>query len=435
MSFLSNIASLPAVSKSALLSAADRNRRQVITAGIIAKREEGVISSAQKVSQKTDAYLQGFFSSSSVASSSEGSVSSVSSSKTGPYSRQRIDLSAVDPEHAKRLQKSRKYQETLRSRSTLSKEVTDEQLQQLLMSKQGQQRFPKTAAIFQQSKAQAAAATAAKAMVESMPKRAAHKQAIVGKLRGPMTAQDFHASFPSVSSRYARKAAAAVRAADEATAAGIQPKKKDIFTQPMMDGVEREKISPLERRTTASIVKENLGAKSGSNAAFWFGKLDSFHEWFRTTGHPLIFEQMVGDAGGIEQLGKQYKFGKWFQQNAEAYICQGACVEEGSGEVCHHNYAPRSRPTVANILKEEEVLFRCITKTVPCKWHDNYERWKAELTRLESSTGKRNHEKIHRLREKLKKCVKHEAQYNVQRRFSLYLLCLRHLCCAVALSK
>lgn len=417
MSFLSVLASQNTVSRQALDLAARRNKpgMSVMYVPPIGNRE--LLGPAPD--SKPHAALQPIMlaSASISSSSSEGVGSTVYSLQKGQHSRQRIDETAVSADHAKRLAKSRKYQENARNASELALNLNDDQLQCLLMSSQGTKLFPKTSAIFQQSAAQAAAANAVKTMVATLPPKSAHKQAIVGKLRGAMTGKEFNAFFDSISARYARKAAQATRAAQQTVQEGGKLKKPDIFSQQVMVGAEREKITPFESRITASVVKENLGAKSGSNAAFWFGSLDSFHKWFRTTAHVELFAQMVEESGGLDHLLVKMNGGKWVTENGKAYECKGQCVAPGSNDVCHHNYVPRSRPTVTKILKDEDVIFRCITKTVPCKWHDNWDRWKAELVREEAKTAEqRVDEKIKRLKEKIRKCIKHDVQYKVQRR-------------------
>lgn len=426
MSLLQKIAMQSAVSQAALLLAEERSLTHASTLAQPAAEDiprkpnaKGYVHTRHVLSSPSTCISS---SSSEGRSSGEHSEPSSSSQSTSScHSRKRIDIRTVNPKHAKRLEKSRRYQEISRNVCALSAEINDDQLQSLLFSQQGAKRFPKTAAIFRQSVAASAAANAVKHMVEDMPPKAAHKQAIIGKLRGQMTAREFQDFFTSISDRYARKALQVARKQLEAKAAGEDPVKQDILSQKYQSDVEREKISVLESRITASVVREHLGAKSGSNAAFWFGTFDSFHKWFRTTAHPNIFAQMVAEAGGYEQLAVQSKGSKWVEENTEAYLCQGRCVTPGSKEVCHHNYKPRNRKTVGKILREQEVIFRCITKTVPCKWHDNWDRWKEELKREEAKEGSnRNAVKLKRLKEKLRKCLKHDAQYQVQRRSCAY---------------
>lgn len=361
------------------------------------------------------------FSTTRTSSSPTGSTFSDDFSTPGStHSRQRIDETRVDPQHAKRLEKSRKYQANKRAGRALAAEVDDEGLEQLLLSKEGRERFPKVSAAFAQNQAQAAAAQAVKSMVESLPKKSAHKQAIVGKLRGLMTAKQVHDFFQNVSDRYARKAAAAVRKVEEDLKAGRKPEKQDIFTQEVMTDARRDKVTLMEKRITADYVKEHLGAKSGSNAAFWYGNLDSFHDWYRTDAHPNIYKRLCSESGGWRKLVENMNGGKWVTDNAQAMLCEGKCVQQGSSDVCHHFYRPRSRPTVASILREQEVFFRCVSKTVPCKWHDNWEKWKKELTRLEQQVEKdaKTAKKIRKLKNKVAKCQRHDDQYQVQRRYA-----------------
>ena len=416
MSFLASLAAQSTINQLAVQSAVARSQSSIPLASRATLFSQRASSRVPEVSKSAHAPPHMLSPSSASEFSSEGEPGRALSAHSGHHSRKRIDETLLDVRHRKALEKSRRYQEKMRASKNLDG-LTDDQLLGLLLSKPGKEQFPQVSALVQQGQAEAAAAKAVQDIVQDFPKRSATKQAFVGKLRGKMTSKQFQEIFTSISDRYARKAAKAVRDVDATLQEGGTLKKPDIFSQQVMANAERQKITPMEKRITASVVKENLAGKSGSNAAFWFGSLDSFHAWFRTTAHPQIYAQMVEESGGFEQLAQIMQGGKWMEQNSAAYLCKGACVKPGSTDVCHHNYVPRNRKTVGKILKDEDVLFRCITKTVPCKWHDNWDKWKAELLREEALTeDKRSLIKIKNLREKIKKCERHDEQYKVQRR-------------------
>jgi len=332
------------------------------------------------------------------------------------HSRVRMDEAKVSPKHAKRLLKSRKYQARKRLATDLaSAGVTDEQLQEMILSKEGQEKFPATSALIRQNQSQAAAAKAIKSVVQKLPKRSAHKKAIVGKLRGQMTAQEWHNFFTNISDGYARKAAAAVKAMEAAQARGEKLSQIDIFTQKVMTDVKREHIDEFEKRIITSHVMENLSGKSGSNALFWYGNLDSFWKWYRTEAHPNIFKQMCEESGGWKQLVAKMGGGQWVTQNTAAYLCQGRCVKKNSEEVCTHYYKPRNPATVRKVFKDKQLHFRSITKTVPCQWHDNWQKWEKQLKRLKAKGDPRYKTKIRKLQSKVDKCKRHDDQFQVQR--------------------
>eukprot|EP00808_Paulinella_micropora_P026634 g46001.t1 len=92
---------------------------------------------------------------------SSQSAGSRSFQRQGGHSRKRIDERTVSEQHAKRLKKSREYQACKRSAAVVEAEFpSDEELQAMLLSAQGRQRFPKTSALLETNKAQAAAASA-----------------------------------------------------------------------------------------------------------------------------------------------------------------------------------------------------------------------------------------------------------------------------------
>jgi hypothetical protein len=195
---------------------------------------------------------------------------------------------------------------------------------------------------------------------------------------------------------------------------GGKAERIDIFAQRRTTDDAREAISPLEKKTTVKIVLENMGAKSGRDTLYWYGTLDSFHDSYRNEFFPNIYKQMVAEAGTISNLLYALHGTEWATANAEAYVCGGNC-----GSTCHHFYKPRNWKTVQKILKEEGVKFRCITKTVPCRWHDNWERWKSELRREQAKPeGKQNLKQIQRLKAKLVRCQRHDDQYQAQRRYN-----------------
>jgi len=161
-----------------------------------------------------------------------------------------------------------------------------------------------------------------------------------------------------------------------------------------------------------------MGHKSGRETLYWYGNLDSFHTNYRDTLFKTIFEQMVLSAGSVEALVVQLKATKWVSTNAAAYTCGGKC-----GPECRHFYQPRTRKTFNKILADQKVSFMCITKTVPCKWHDNYEKWCAELTRELAKTGAaRKPRKILELKQNKSKCELHFRQYETQRRYYLMII-------------
>ena len=344
-----------------------------------------------------------------------GSVSSAERAKkkrvSSSHSRSRIDDSTVSPQHAKRLKKSRDYQQRKRIADAVASVCTDEELHEMLLSKQGKDRFSKTAAMLQTNKTEVEAAQAVKQLVSELPSQSSHKQAIVAKLRGKMTKKYFHSWFSNVSERYGRRAEQIARRLDEQRSGGDKETRIDIFSQTRIDHENREGITDRERRITGKVILENMGAKSGRDTLYWYGTLDSFHDQYKTTFFPNIYAQMVSDAGSVERLVADMKAGKWVVQNAQAYICQGRC-----GTACHHFYQPRSRPTLNKMLKDSDISFRCITKTVPCHWHDNWDRWKAELAREEAKKENRNLKLIQKLKIRCQRAQKHDDCYQVQRR-------------------
>jgi len=335
----------------------------------------------------------------------------------GNHSRVRVDEMKVSPKHAKKLLKSRKYQAKKRLVTELiSAGVTDQHLQEMILSKEGQEKFPETSALIRENKCQASAAKAIQAVVKQLPKKSAHKKAIVGKLRGRMTAKEWQHFFTNISDRYARKAAQATKAMEASQARGEKLKQVDIFSHQVVSDAKREGIDEFEKRIITSHVMENLSAKSGSNALFWYGNLDSFWKWYRTEAHPNIYKQMCEEAGGWKQLVMKMGGGQWVTQNTAAYLCQGRCVPKAGEEVCPHFYKPRNPATVRKIFKEKDLHFRSITKTVPCQWHDNWEKWKKQLAREKAKPDhKRNGKKIRKLQSKVEKCKRHDAQFQVQR--------------------
>eukprot|EP00808_Paulinella_micropora_P011059 g58606.t1 len=94
----------------------------------------------------------------------------------------------------------------------------------------GERKYPETSALLRKNKAQAAAANAIKEVLQERPARGAHKQAIVGKLRGRMTTQEWNDYFTCVSRAYANKAAKVEKQLAERKAKGdVVP--IDIFAQ------------------------------------------------------------------------------------------------------------------------------------------------------------------------------------------------------------
>eukprot|EP00808_Paulinella_micropora_P015211 g36237.t1 len=76
---------------------------------------------------------------------SSQSAGSRSFQRQGGHSRKRIDERTVSEQHAKRLKKSREYQACKRSAAVVEAAFpSDEELQAMLLSAQGRQRFPKT---------------------------------------------------------------------------------------------------------------------------------------------------------------------------------------------------------------------------------------------------------------------------------------------------
>eukprot|EP00808_Paulinella_micropora_P025802 g45004.t1 len=87
---------------------------------------------------------------------SSQSAGSRSFQRQGGHSRKRIDERTVSEQHAKRLKKCREYQACKRSAAVVEAEFpSDEELQAMLLSAQGRQRFPKTSALLETNKAQA----------------------------------------------------------------------------------------------------------------------------------------------------------------------------------------------------------------------------------------------------------------------------------------
>eukprot|EP00808_Paulinella_micropora_P021713 g55626.t1 len=87
---------------------------------------------------------------------SSQSAGSRSFQRQGGHSRKRIDERTVSEQHAKRLKRSREYQACKRSAAVVEAEFpSDEELQAMLLSAQGRQRFPKTSALLETNKAQA----------------------------------------------------------------------------------------------------------------------------------------------------------------------------------------------------------------------------------------------------------------------------------------
>eukprot|EP00808_Paulinella_micropora_P007343 g34346.t1 len=310
----------------------------------------------------------------------------------------RMDLTSVDPKHRKRLEKRHC---------------------RMLLSSAGERMYPETSALLRKNKAQAAAASAIKEVLQEMPARAAHKQAIVGKLRGRMTTQEWNDYFKCVSRAYANKAAKVEKQLAERKAKGdVVP--IDIFAQNRTRDEQREGISQLEKLTTKKlkVILEMIGAKSGRTTLYWYGTLDSFHDNYRDKAFPTIFEQMVIASGSVEKLVVLDLRGtQWVTDNSAAYICGGKC---SAG--CQHFYKPRTRKTLTKLLADEKVSFRCITKTVPCKWHNNYDKWKLErdreLDKLAKNPKKRDliNKKLQTLNENIRKCERHFRQYETQRR-------------------
>jgi len=337
------------------------------------------------------------------------------------HSRARIDESTVSPSHAKRLKKSRQYQQRKRTAEAVAAVCTDEELQEMLLSKQGQDRFSKTASMLRGGADNIAsinvelqAAKAVQELVAELPAKSTHKQAIVAKLRGKFdTKKEFHLWFKNISTRYGRRAEHIAKRLDQERSTGDTEARIDIFSQVRIDHETRDAITERERRITGKVILENMGAKSGRDTLYWYGTLDSFYENYRSTTFPNIYAQMVSDAGSIERLVADMKGGKWVVQNAQAYICKGRC-----STACRHFYQPRTRPTLNKMLADSDISFRCITKTVPCHWHDNWDRWKAELAREEAKQEGENRDLklIQKLKVRVARAKKHDDCYQVQRR-------------------
>eukprot|EP00808_Paulinella_micropora_P032142 g51410.t1 len=164
-----------------------------------------------------------------VSSAARAKKKRVSSS----HSRSRIDESTVSPQHAKRLKKSRDFQQRKRIADAVASVCTDEELHEMLLSKQGQDRFSKTAPMLQANKTEVEAAQAVKQLVSELPAKSTHKQTIVAncKLRGKMTKKYFHTWFRSVSERYGRRAEQIAKRLDEQRAAYDKEARIDIFSQ------------------------------------------------------------------------------------------------------------------------------------------------------------------------------------------------------------
>ena len=162
------------------------------------------------------------------------------------------------------LKKSREYQARKLSAAVVEAEFpSDEELQAMLLSEQGRQKFPKTSALLETNKAQAAAASAIGKIVAELQARFAHKQTIIGKLRGKISVKEFQSFFTSFSERYARKALAVQKKVLEGRAKGEKPDKVDIFEQKRTTDESREAFSQWEKKASARIVLENISAKSG----------------------------------------------------------------------------------------------------------------------------------------------------------------------------
>eukprot|EP00808_Paulinella_micropora_P014067 g17243.t1 len=294
-----------------------------------------------------------------VSSAARAKKKRVSSS----HSRSRIDESTVSPQHAKRLKKSRDFQQRKRIADAVASVCTDEELHEMLLSKQGQDRFSKTAAMLQANKTEVEAAQAVKQLVSELPAKSTHKQTIVAncKLRGKMTKKYFHTWFRSVSERYGRRAEQIAKLLDEQRAAYDKEARIDIFSQ---------------------------GAPHN-------GTLNSFHDQYKITFPPKIYAQMVSDAGSVERLVADMKAGNLSSLLSAAFPS-----------------------TLNKMLKDSDISFRCITKTVPYHWHDNWDRWKAELSREEAKTENRNLQLKQKLKIRCQRAKKHDDCYQVQRSYT-----------------
>eukprot|EP00808_Paulinella_micropora_P021250 g58276.t1 len=247
----------------------------------------------------------------------------------------------------------------------------------MLLSVEGEKMFPETSALLRGNKAQAAAANAIKDVLQDMPARAAHKQKIVGKLRGRMNSQEFNDFFDCVSRKYAERAARVERSL-------LRTLQK-----------VREGISELEQRVTKKVILEKMGAKSGRETLYWYGTLDSFYKSYTDDIFKTIFKEMVISAGSVEALIVQLSATNWVSENAYAYTCGGMC-----GADCRHFYKPRTRKTLNKILADVKVSFR--------------------LRSLRLNLGRKprkDNKRVLKLQQLVEKCDRHFRQYETQRSY------------------